>query len=70
MPNAEHRGHAGARPESSLPCLEEAPGTCGQAGRNDGRSRRGDSVGGNMTAALTLMAKERGGLPLLQQVLF
>ncbi|MGW2550233.1 alpha/beta hydrolase [Streptomyces sp. NPDC001635] len=30
----------------------------------------GDSVGGNMTAALTLMAKERGGLPLLQQVLF
>ncbi|MGW0998795.1 alpha/beta hydrolase [Streptomyces sp. NPDC002520] len=30
----------------------------------------GDSVGGNMTAALTLMAKERGGIPLLQQVLF
>ncbi|MEU5598051.1 alpha/beta hydrolase [Streptomyces sp. NPDC020298] len=30
----------------------------------------GDSVGGNMTAALTLMAKERGGLPLVQQVLF
>ncbi|WP_318199578.1 alpha/beta hydrolase [Streptomyces sp. SCL15-4] len=30
----------------------------------------GDSVGGNMTAALTLMAKQRGGLPLLQQVLF
>ncbi|MFJ9559327.1 alpha/beta hydrolase [Streptomyces fuscichromogenes] len=30
----------------------------------------GDSVGGNMTAALTLMAKERGGLPLRQQVLF
>ncbi|MEV5958273.1 alpha/beta hydrolase [Streptomyces sp. NPDC051987] len=30
----------------------------------------GDSVGGNMAAALTLMAKERGGLPLLQQVLF
>ncbi|GAA2271491.1 alpha/beta hydrolase [Kitasatospora cystarginea] len=30
----------------------------------------GDSVGGNMSAALTLMAKERGGLPLLQQVLF
>lgn len=30
----------------------------------------GDSVGGNMTAALTLMAKERGGVPLLQQVLF
>ncbi|MFD8791066.1 alpha/beta hydrolase [Streptomyces vinaceus] len=30
----------------------------------------GDSVGGNMAAALTLMAKERGGIPLLQQVLF
>ncbi|MER7917982.1 MULTISPECIES: alpha/beta hydrolase [unclassified Streptomyces] len=30
----------------------------------------GDSVGGNMSAALTLMAKERGDVPLLQQVLF
>jgi acetyl esterase/lipase len=30
----------------------------------------GDSVGGNMTAALTLMAKQRGGIPLVQQVLF
>ncbi|MGW2476102.1 alpha/beta hydrolase [Streptomyces sp. NPDC001665] len=30
----------------------------------------GDSVGGNMSAALTLMAKERGGLALRQQVLF
>ncbi|MFI2206489.1 alpha/beta hydrolase [Streptomyces sp. NPDC020192] len=30
----------------------------------------GDSVGGNMSAALTLMAKERGGVPLVQQVLF
>lgn len=30
----------------------------------------GDSVGGNMAAALTLMAKERGGLTLLRQVLF
>ncbi|MEY9892611.1 acetyl esterase [Catenulispora sp. MAP5-51] len=30
----------------------------------------GDSVGGNMTAALTLMAKERGDRPLVQQVLF
>ncbi|MFD3555607.1 alpha/beta hydrolase [Streptomyces goshikiensis] len=30
----------------------------------------GDSVGGNMAAALTLMAKERGGLSLLRQVLF
>ncbi|MDQ1033120.1 acetyl esterase [Streptomyces umbrinus] len=30
----------------------------------------GDSVGGNMAAALTLMAKERGDVPLTQQVLF
>jgi acetyl esterase/lipase len=30
----------------------------------------GDSVGGNMTAALTLMAKEHGDVPLVQQVLF
>jgi len=30
----------------------------------------GDSVGGNMTAALTLMAKQRGDVPLLAQVLF
>ncbi|MFI7356406.1 alpha/beta hydrolase [Streptomyces avidinii] len=30
----------------------------------------GDSVGGNMSIALTLMAKERGGLDLRHQVLF
>ena len=30
----------------------------------------GDSVGGNMAAALTLMAKKRGDVPLLHQVLF
>ncbi|MFJ6695119.1 alpha/beta hydrolase [Streptomyces sp. NPDC091272] len=30
----------------------------------------GDSVGGNMAAALTLMAKERGDVPLVHQVLF
>ncbi|MGW2562703.1 alpha/beta hydrolase [Streptomyces sp. NPDC001514] len=30
----------------------------------------GDSVGGNMAIALTLMAKERGDVALLQQVLF
>jgi acetyl esterase len=30
----------------------------------------GDSVGGNMSAALTLMAKERGDVTLRQQVLF
>src|SRR5207249_4279680 len=30
----------------------------------------GDSVGGNMTAAVTLMAKERGGPRIRQQLLF
>jgi acetyl esterase len=30
----------------------------------------GDSVGGNLTAALTLLAKERGGVPIRAQVLF
>ncbi|MBM3715431.1 MAG: alpha/beta hydrolase [Actinobacteria bacterium] len=30
----------------------------------------GDSVGGNMSAAITLLAKERGGLDLTAQVLF
>ncbi|KAB7846883.1 alpha/beta hydrolase [Streptomyces mobaraensis] len=30
----------------------------------------GDSVGGNMSAALTLLAKERGGVPFRCQVLF
>jgi acetyl esterase/lipase len=30
----------------------------------------GDSVGGNMTAAVTLMAKQRGGPAFVQQVLF
>ncbi|MFG2433542.1 alpha/beta hydrolase [Streptomyces sp. NPDC048508] len=43
------------------------------AGRGLDASRiavAGDSVGGNMTAALTLMAKERGDVPLVAQVLF
>jgi acetyl esterase len=30
----------------------------------------GDSVGGNLTAALTLLAKERGGPSIRFQVLF
>jgi len=30
----------------------------------------GDCAGGNLTAALTLLAKERGEIPLVQQVLF
>jgi acetyl esterase/lipase len=30
----------------------------------------GDSVGGNMSAALTLLAKQRGGVSFVQQVLF
>jgi acetyl esterase len=43
------------------------------AGKNLDASRlaiAGDSVGGNMTAALTLLAKERGDVRFVQQVLF
>ncbi|MDF3141643.1 MULTISPECIES: alpha/beta hydrolase [unclassified Streptomyces] len=43
------------------------------AGNNLDASRiavAGDSVGGNMSVALTLMAKQRGDVPLVQQVLF
>jgi acetyl esterase len=43
------------------------------AGRNLDPARlavAGDSVGGNMAAALTLMAKERGDVPIRFQVLF
>ncbi|MGW9085332.1 alpha/beta hydrolase [Streptomyces yangpuensis] len=43
----------------------------GRHGLDGGRlAVAGDSVGGNMSAALTLMAKERGDVRLVQQVLF
>ncbi|MFL9657393.1 alpha/beta hydrolase [Streptomyces sp. PB17] len=44
----------------------------GTARELDGRrlAVAGDSTGGNMAAALTLMAKEYGDVPLVQQVLF
>ncbi|MDG4782464.1 alpha/beta hydrolase [Micromonospora sp. WMMD961] len=43
----------------------------GEHGLDAGRMAvAGDSVGGNMAAALTLMAKDRGGVDLAQQVLF
>lgn len=44
------------------------PPRSGVGGR--GVAVAGDSVGGNMSAVLTLLAKERGGLTLAHQVLF
>jgi acetyl esterase/lipase len=66
-------------PEVRYPVAIEQIWTVAQWVVNEGASRgldgsriavAGDSVGGNMSAALTLMAKERGGLDLRQQVLF
>ncbi|MER6526200.1 alpha/beta hydrolase [Streptomyces sp. NPDC001508] len=67
----------GLSPEARYPIAIEQNWTVAQwvveqgATKDLGATRiavAGDSVGGNMTAALTLMAKERGGVPLLQQV--
>lgn len=66
-------------PEARYPCAIEQNYavaqwvvTQGSAKNLDGArlAVAGDSVGGNMSAALTLMAKERGDVALLQQVLF
>ncbi|GIH73926.1 alpha/beta hydrolase [Planobispora longispora] len=66
-------------PEHRYPVAIEQNWTVAQWVVAEGASRNldatriavaGDSVGGNMSAALTLMAKQRGGLPLRQQVLF
>jgi acetyl esterase len=66
-------------PEAKYPtALEEAYAATNWVARN-GQSINvdssrlavvGDSVGGNLTAALTLLAKERGGPPIRFQVLF
>jgi acetyl esterase len=66
-------------PESRYPVAIEQNYTVARWVVTDGAANRldasrlavaGDSVGGNMAAALTLLAKERGDLPLVQQVLF
>ncbi|CAL9332388.1 Acetyl esterase [Streptomyces sp. enrichment culture] len=66
-------------PEARYPIAIEQNYTVAQWIVTDGASKNldasriavaGDSVGGNMSAALTLMAKERGDVPLVQQVLF
>jgi acetyl esterase len=66
-------------PEARYPAAIEQVWTVAQWVVREGASKgldagriavAGDSVGGNMSAALTLMAKERGGLDLRHQVLF
>ena len=66
-------------PEARYPVAIEQNYTVARWVVTDGAAHRldatriavaGDSVGGNMTIALTLMAKERGDLALRQQVLF
>jgi acetyl esterase len=66
-------------PEAKYPAaLEESYGVLkwiaesgADFGLDSGRlAIAGDSVGGNMSAAVTLLSKERGGPPILRQVLF
>ena len=57
--------------EQAYTALEWAVANAAEFGADPSRvALIGDSVGGNMTAALTLMAKERGGPKLAAQVLF
>jgi acetyl esterase len=57
--------------EQAYTALQWAVANAGQFGADPARvALVGDSVGGNMTAALTLMAKERGGPHITAQVLF
>jgi len=57
--------------EQAYTALQWAVANAGEFGGDPTRvALVGDSVGGNMTAALTLMAKERGGPQLAAQVLF
>ncbi|MFJ6434249.1 alpha/beta hydrolase [Streptomyces sp. NPDC091416] len=65
-------------PEARYPvaveqCYAVAKWICEQGGEigldGDRMAAVGDSAGGNLVAALTLLAKERGGVRLLQQVL-
>ncbi|MEV0033976.1 alpha/beta hydrolase [Nocardia sp. NPDC050793] len=66
-------------PEVKYPVANEQSYRVAQWVRTDGASKgldatrmavAGDSVGGNMAIALTLMAKERGDVSFVQQVLF
>jgi len=57
--------------EQAYAALEWAAANASEFGGDPNRiALVGDSVGGNMTAALTLMAKQRGGPRLAAQVLF
>jgi acetyl esterase/lipase len=57
--------------EESYAVLEWVAGHGGERGLDASRiAVAGDSVGGNMAAALTLMAKQRSGPQLITQVLF
>ncbi|MFD8481028.1 alpha/beta hydrolase [Kitasatospora sp. NPDC059673] len=66
-------------PEARYPVAIEQSWTVARWVVTDGRGKgldaeriavAGDSAGGNLAAALTLMAKKRGGVPLVHQVLF
>jgi acetyl esterase len=62
--------HYPVQNEQAYTALEWAVANAGEFGGDPTRvALIGDSVGGNMTAALTLMAKERGGPELAAQVL-
>ena len=63
--------HYPVQNEQAYAALEWTVANAGEFGGDPTRvALVGDSVGGNMTAALTLMAKERGGPQLAAQVLF
>ena len=63
--------HYPVQNEQAYTALQWAVANAGEFGGDPTRvALVGDSVGGNMTAALTLMAKERGGPQLAAQVLF
>jgi acetyl esterase len=63
--------HYPVQNEQAYTALEWAAANGAELGADPSRiALVGDSVGGNMTAALTLMAKDRGGPPIAAQVLF
>lgn len=63
--------HYPVQNEQAYTTLEWAAANGAELGTDPARlALVGDSAGGNMAAALTLMAKERGGPPIRAQVLF